>query len=412
MTAPEFPRRVSVAEVAHNARCELYAAVQERGQQYPWLKEWAAAFDFSFVVDRDANATTDTAYLLPIHFGTFGLGLKANLKQKAKGTYTVSYKLLKGLGKGSEAHCGADYSAAFASHRLLSGEIGLQRWVNDVVPQLEAAQIQNATSRESKESRGRRAATGEVTGVGYTIEFGITADGTLLPSWALAYPDKRQFKPGFGVTLSEAVTHKLVVAMTPIPLQTDPKDKSGVSAIEDGKEVIIARRVCIIDNPKSNQCKFEEDRAASEAAEKARLAKKDSVEKKQTEDKTKREVQLLETMLPAQVKTELRNVPKSRLPNLSESEVQTMTLALPADEKDLFNKYLDAQARAAEAAKQRKDADEAYRQAEKERRLRQEENRAAADAGRARARAEAESEASRRLDQLIQQQLLRDALRP
>ncbi|MCK9912179.1 hypothetical protein MXD81_23700, partial [Microbacteriaceae bacterium K1510] len=62
MSAPEFPRRVSVAEVVRNARCELYEAVRDNVGTHPWIVRWAAAFDFSFKVERDLNASADTTY--------------------------------------------------------------------------------------------------------------------------------------------------------------------------------------------------------------------------------------------------------------------------------------------------------------------------------------------------------------
>ena len=44
MSAPEFPRRVSVAEVIEIARCELYDAVRKNRIDHRWIENWAAAF--------------------------------------------------------------------------------------------------------------------------------------------------------------------------------------------------------------------------------------------------------------------------------------------------------------------------------------------------------------------------------
>jgi hypothetical protein len=86
MSAPEFPRRVSVAEVVHNTRCELYEAVRDNVRAHPWLEQWAATFAFSFKVERDLNASTDTTYLIPVQYGTFSLEITGALNQSAQGT--------------------------------------------------------------------------------------------------------------------------------------------------------------------------------------------------------------------------------------------------------------------------------------------------------------------------------------
>jgi len=389
MMAPEFPRRVSVADVVQNARCELYDAVQANIGTYPWIGQWAAGFEFSFVVDRDANASTDTSYLIPVQHGTFTLGLKASLKQKARGTYALGYKILKGLRNYHHAGCSPALDGQ-GRGRLLSGEIGLRRWISDVVPEIDRSRIANSTKGEPAEYKELRKSTGEISSLSYTIEFGVTADGSLLPSWALSFPDKRQFRPAINLALSEATTHKLIVAMT--PLSIDPPafaDKSAILGSRDGKTVIVGRRVCVIDKVDSDQCLDEAtEGSAKEASKELSRSLKEQAEKKQ-------EIQNLRQALPPPLRnrsiSELERSPSSddTTRRSVDSNKQTIDRL-----KDTQVQLEQAQQRASAARKTLEAGASAARQTE------------------ARARAEAESDASRRLDQLIQQQVIRDAFRP
>ncbi len=244
MHAPQFPRRVSVAEVVHNARCELYEAVSQNIHDYPWIERWGATFNFSFVVDRHIDASTDTTYLVPIQYGAFTLGIQADLKQNAKGTYVLNFSIPDGLGNFWEADCGRIRSEAQTPRRLLNGEIGLRRWLNDVIPQLEDAWIVPEGEWDTTLTKERRKYAGKATQLSYTIEFGVTADGSLLPSWNLMYPNGHQFRPALDLGVSRIVTHTLIVGMAPIAA-LPPLDLTGIHTTFDGKDVIMGRRVCV-----------------------------------------------------------------------------------------------------------------------------------------------------------------------
>jgi hypothetical protein len=402
MSAPDFPRLVSVREVIQNARCELYDAIEANKEKHKWILEWAAGFDFSFVVDRDANVTADTSYLLPVNAGTFTFGLKANFKQKARGTYVVKYKILDVT---DYEKVGCPRFARSMPNVLLNGEIGLRRWLDGVIPEIEAASLVG-------KPRAERRGAGDVTDLSYTIEFGVTADGSLIPSWALAFPDKHQFKPGFNILLSEAVTHKLIVAMT--RAAREPKDETGIELkIEekiDGdikeKRYIVARRVCLTPQQCEqlrNDVREEKRKGIADADAKVRKAKVTlEIEKKKLKrasEGAKRFTKELENVLP----NELKNLPFAKLfdeANKDKYDSRSFFIQNFTKLKQEADRVLGA---VEDGMNDVKKAEAAMRAATR----RAEEAREEVD----RAKEEAERETSRRLDLLIQQQVIRDAFR-
>lgn len=427
MSAPTFPRLVSVAEVVENARCELYDAVRENNK--PWVKQWAAGFEFSFVVDRDANASTDTSYLVPIDLGTSTIGLKANLKQKAKSTYVVKYRITKGLEKfdamdGSGRVMTCAERLAEQPRRLLNGEIGLRRWINEVVPQIEQARIMNDFEDEPKLRKKERALTGELESLSYTIEFGVTIDGSLVPSWALAYLDKRQFKPAFNLTASEIVTHKLIVAMiprvVPIPSPLDWTAVLGTRKI-DGKDVkvILGRRICEMGADTAQRCLGELHEGERKAEQRVGEAQR-NLESIKTQQKDTANLEKDEVLkdLQAKVPPQYRSIPPSEILKYNKEKLTTMgdeggrRRSAPSDLSvavEKARKQIDqidkGNKRAVNAAEEEvRRAKEQLRDVRKAPDL---ELRAAKE----RAEAEAERETARRLDYMIQQQVIRDSFR-
>lgn len=377
MGAPEFPRRVSVAEVVHNARCELYEAVSENIEAYPWLEKWAAVFDFSFKVDRDVNASADTTYLIPVQYGGFTLGITADLKQSAQGTYGLSFSILGGLGRFGAVDCTRLRAAGETPQRLLNGEIGLRRWLNEVVPQLEAAWI--ATGPEGAGPKGRREYAGEATKLGYTIEFGVTAEGSLLPSWSLTFPNGRQFKPALDFSASKVVTHSLIVGLTPIS-PPPPTDLSAIYASFEGKKVIVGRRVCVTNSDQLGQCweGAQELKQAVDDARKNRKEAKAKVETLRSRESATRSIESPERLLKFN-DTKLRD------------EVGT---------GEIFS-----------AVQEFKAADQALRTAEKQLSDGEVVVRQTTSAAYREARIMAEADTERRLQQIVQEQILRNAFR-
>jgi hypothetical protein len=404
MTAPEFPRRVSVTEVIENARCELYDAVKENEGRYPWIKDWAAGFDLSFVVDRDANASTDTSYVVPINLGTFAIGLRASSRNKAKSTFAVKFKITGGLGNYAQINCPR---IANFPRVLLNGELGLRRWLNDVIPQVENARISKTAGTKG---------SGDIESLTYTMEFGVTMDGSLLPSWSLTYPDKSQFRPGFNLTAAEANTHKMIVAMTP-RARPETLDWSTILAKrtdKTGKEVtvIVGRRVCQMGPNEEKDCPSEPQpgQMAKQAAKKLEASEK-ALEKIE-DDRDRKQDQVTRSLREA-------------LPNIEVPEMRSVknkSQVFDTLKKESTRRGMPAATRTIEDAKRQ--YDEIERQAQKDlaraqesvRRARREveearRNNPEAVAAQRAAEAEAERETARRLDFMIQQQVIRDAFR-
>ncbi len=404
MSAPEFPRRVSVTEVIENVRCELYDAVKENEGRYPWIRDWAAGFDLSFVVDRDANASTDTTYIVPVHLGTFAIGLRANSRNKAKGTFAVKFKITGGLGNYEQINC-----PRVAAHPrvLLNGEVGLRRWLSEIVPQVENARISKATG-----SKG----SGDIESLTYTIEFGVTVDGSLLPSWSLTYPDKSQFRPGFNLTAAEATTHKMIVAMLP-RARPETLDWSTILAKrtdKSGKEVtvIVGRRVCQMGPNEEKDCPSEPQpgQMAKLAAKKLEASEK-ALEKVEDERDRKQDqvTRNLKDALPNIEVPELRSMKNKgqAFDNLRKESTRRGMPAATRTIEDAKRQYDDIERQAQkDAARAQEGIRRAKREVEEARR-----NNPELQAVQRAAESEAERETARRLDFMIQQQVIRDAFR-
>ena len=421
-TAPHFPRRVSVEEVMYNVRCELYRSVEENIEGYPWLERWAAAFDITFTVDRDVNASADTSYLVPVNLGTFTLGLKANLKQSAMATYNVKFEINKGLGKFRELDCSSARRRALTPRRLLNGEIGLYRWLNEIIPQVDGARITNPVAGEPNYVTAARAALGATTGLTYTINFGVTADGSLLPSWVLNYPSGRSFRPGINLTASNVTTHKLVVALTPIAPAT-PADATAVYGIVDGKRAIIARRVCVMsrqdgtcfDEATSNTKTFidqarKDERDLKNQIKMARANLKEKKSKKLVFEAFDKQVIM---GIKPTVEDFVKDLPVSEREAVKQSDQQSL-----ADDtqrktivRSLDQEINDDQSRINRLENELNDVRRERRQAERvirAQRSRRTLQTRQIEAGQI---ASSERETSRRLENLIQQQIIRDAFR-
>jgi hypothetical protein len=395
MHPPHFPRRVSVAEVVHNARCELYEAISQNIHDYPWIENWSAGFNFSFVVDRHMDASTDTTYLVPVQYGTFALGIEAGLRQNAKGTFVVDFSITNGLGHFSEADCVGLREDAETPRRLLNGEIGLRRWLNEVIPQMEAAWIAPETEWEPEYRKRRREYAGNAKQLGYTIEFGVTASGNLLPSWDLTYSNGHQFRPAFDFGVSRIATQTLIVALAPIE-PPGPLDLSGIVTMFEGKEVIMGRRVCVTNIEQAGQCFFDKPDLRREMEATARQIRKSKDKKKNAETAENLAVEQRDS-----AERDARSF-------ASNPEM----LAAARDRKKQANAAIQNAKRAQAAASAEIEALQARQRGL---RARFREYQAVGKEAEARAMAEArrksQAATDQRLQQIIQQQIIRDAFR-
>ncbi|MHA1164355.1 MAG: hypothetical protein ACTSP0_02085 [Alphaproteobacteria bacterium] len=269
MKPPKMPKRVSVADVVNNARCELYQAVKdltsvkdptnEQRKLYGWLANWAAGYDLTLTVDRDYGASTNTSYVWPVSHGTFTIGFTAKLDKSAMTTMALGFKILK-LDKYEKYDCSVATVSANSTtrRRLLNGEIGIRAWLNRVVPDIHASGLPTKTKGESPRITNDRSWSGTVEDLTYTLEFGIKSDGSISPSWALNYGNGQRFIPSFKLTKSRGVTHKLVIAMTP-PAAPGFKDLTQVLEIDkEGNKYFRSRRVCVTNNNDPEACADQE----------------------------------------------------------------------------------------------------------------------------------------------------------
>ncbi len=203
----KFPKRVSVADVLDSLRCELLEAVQKHASSDPWFLEWTASYSLSLTVDRNAGASTNNStYVVPVSLGTFTLGLTANLNAQ-------SFQLMAIEG-------GIDKLKNFAGYfcpryepgyrgRLLAGDLGLNEWLAEVVPDLRAGPgaKQPAVAKE----------------IAYTMKFVITKEGSIMPSWSLTRSNGHIFRPNFKIGGARKKTHELIITLNAPEKETTDK---------------------------------------------------------------------------------------------------------------------------------------------------------------------------------------------
>lgn len=401
MRAPHFPRRVSVADVVHNARCELYEAISQNIHDYPWIEQWSAGFNFAFVVDRHMDASADTTYLIPIQYGTFSLGIDASLQQNAKGTFVVDFSITNGLGRFREADCQKLREDAETPRRLLNGEIGLRRWLNEVIPQMEEAWIAPASEWEPEYKKARRRYAGKAEEISYTIEFGVTAEGSLMPSWNLIYPSGRQFRPVLDFSVSRIVTHKLIVALAPIVMPVP--DLTDIYAVVGGRKVIVGRRVCVTNDDPLGRCWEGQESIKAEidnARKRVRVAEREVSLARSRSKEVASEFAVAKSQADREKRLRELAAPGAEAERAERTVTQQLMEALSA-KKATAERQVSETEKELEAAKA---AEEASMRLEQERAT-------AVRAARDQARAASEAATEQRLQQIIQQQIIRDAFR-
>ena len=188
----------------------------------------------------------------------------------------------------------------------------------------------------------------------------------MIPSWSLTFPNGRQFKPGFNVTASRVATHQLIVGLTPIT-PPGPPDLSAIHAIYKGKNVIVGRRVCVTNDDELGQCWV-----GDEALHKAMLDSKKAVADAESALRTT-EVESLAMPGTAELKQKMNEKMNEARNNL----------------KDAKEKLEAAKARARDRGVQIEQAKFAHRQSVRE----------------------ARADTQRRLQQIVQEQILRNAFR-
>ncbi len=198
----KFPKRVSVAEVVNNVRCELLSAVRNNEHQYPWIRDWTAKFTLFLEIDRTAGADGDSSFVVPIKHGTFTLGLTAKLNKQAKNSIDIDF-VVPYLGDQQTYQC-KEYASDDENRPLLAGEIGLKKWLDEVIPDMHESGIHENVGKIGSD------------GVVYKIDFVITTGGSIKPSWALSYPSGRMFNASIKGSGEKKNTHQLTVAMTPL----------------------------------------------------------------------------------------------------------------------------------------------------------------------------------------------------
>lgn len=212
---------VNVASVIHSAKCEIAQEVEkirrisDYGKYYPFLDNWYAEATFTLETEHFFDANGDPSFVVP--FSNFSLtgsgGLSASRRSRTTSTIVVPFKLDE-----NTKYCTAEEIAELnkinrakklnSEITLISGVIGLKKWINEAHDSLSAINVDPKT-------------------LGYTAEFEIihkaSAGATFTP--LDAFEDK--FSGKLGLSGKRKVVHKIDISTARI-------DKSKVLVAEKG----------------------------------------------------------------------------------------------------------------------------------------------------------------------------------
>lgn len=176
-----FPQYMTVADVINNVKCELYMAIGET-PSWSWLKEWTAGFAITLQVTRDTSGTGDVTLVVPYFhpgIGFFTIEGGGMLQKSGVARMSFNFNGEESLGIFmSKDRCA--YSRQISARNNLAGETGLRLWFRNVIQGINQARIANQT-----------------TGFSYNLEFLITVEGHIRPSFDTTYSSGRIFRGFF-----------------------------------------------------------------------------------------------------------------------------------------------------------------------------------------------------------------------
>lgn len=205
-SVPSLPYEngVGVVDILRNVKCELATAYAENSGRYPWLRNWAAGVELTLDVTEARSGGVSAQILVPIHVtDSFRLGGEARRRASAQSVSSVTFSTaLAALGPNECTH----QPERLGPEPLLKGNLGLKTWISRAAEAIEAAGISQQTD-----------------GLGYIIEFGITANAGLDPSFSIVRIGNYELGGSAGLAASREDTHTLNIAMAPIrALPTSP----------------------------------------------------------------------------------------------------------------------------------------------------------------------------------------------
>lgn len=202
---PSLPdeSRVSVEQIINLTKCELRDALLYSEGGAPWLATWSASAELTLKVNSQATAGLGApTFLTPIQLGTFAATFDASIGENANGVAKIKFSTKLKDTRNQLCPLPADRTdGSLMARRTL----GIAAWLNRAIDSAKAANVAESTRS-----------------LAYTIEFVVTANGSVLPKWDLLYSNKNKF--GIGPKLFGEIkdTHIVDLALAPPPGKPDP----------------------------------------------------------------------------------------------------------------------------------------------------------------------------------------------
>ena len=185
-TYPKLPGEdfVKIADVLNTVECDLRDAVKQYENDYPWLKDWAAAVVLELKVEEKGEGNGDASIVVPITNGTVTVGLVAGLTQKATHKATIDTALNFDF-----LSCPSEEGRVVLR---IDGGFGIPEWLSRAASALEIV----------KE---------DPTKMSYTRQFSITVNGSVNPKFGIQKVDGHQYGGGLKIGGTRLSEHTLTV---------------------------------------------------------------------------------------------------------------------------------------------------------------------------------------------------------
>ena len=199
-TVPDYrDDEITTADVITSIKCELRnAAWRMHPENRIYFSGWNAGFIVELQVFHKGGQESDASFVVPLHPGTFTLGLTSGLTGEATRTERINFsEKLSDLNADRGLVCPGEHPRG--RYALLGGELGMADLFNRARESIAQARIQP-------------------TQLDYNIEFIIRMDGSISPKFSMIpIGNDRTLSAGLKLLGSRKDTHSLKLVLKPPP---------------------------------------------------------------------------------------------------------------------------------------------------------------------------------------------------
>jgi hypothetical protein len=204
-SVPDLPdeSRVQISDVVERIRCEFSEAIALQ----PNYRDWVSKFTLTLQIEAKSNLSGSTVATLPIHFGTFKIGLESNLNRTTTRTASLTFSTIFNR----TPKCLLPDERPEHLRAFFRSKIGLNEWLDRV----SLSGLPLRVKRDTDRSPPMPAEVLKATDLGYSLDFVILFDGKINPSFSILRPSGYGVDGSASLQRSAEYMHKLEVAITP-----------------------------------------------------------------------------------------------------------------------------------------------------------------------------------------------------